>query len=425
MADDRLEQALANLRYCICAVGFSTTNGSFIDSSSNSSSSGGGGDIVLGRIDDADTSTTTSGYGVSYWRPTIASSSSAAAATTYGDAGNATAAASICSDATMWIGVAGQSGNAAFRRIEELLTTRIAVAVCVFGLIGNVGNLVVLLPQGRHCSMGRIERFAYCGLVALTVSDGLFCLSVVPQSFVERDPLVERRSDFSLLYAVYGNALVNVFSMASTWLTVTLAVGRYLAICHPFRAREVIGSTVAKRAIFVVYAACVVFNVPRFMTYGIEQIHCADDDDDDESSSSTSVFFQWPGETHVKRRPELERVYMWLYFAFGIGVPFVCLVFSNVFLVRALRVACVRLQSIRAVDVVSLHQYRPITLTLVALVIMHIVLVSPAEFVLFLRQLVVWTGLPVRFSPAAAAACFGHLQGCRRAYLSCPIKKLF
>lgn len=389
MSDETLEQALDHMRNCICAGapfdGYST-NGSIEDDYD------GGGRWTLSPLSAFGAAATSAS-----WRLATATDSSPLAAAD-GDA---------CSDVTMTFDAPSPSANVHFRNIEEILNSRIAVAVCIFGLIGNIGNLIVLLPQGRHCSMGRIERFAYCGLVALTVSDGLFCLTVIPQSFVEQNAVVHRLDDFRLLYAVYGNALVNVFSMASTWLTVTLAVGRYLAICHPFRAREVIGTTVAKRAIFVVYAACVVFNIPRFLTYGVERISCGD---------SMELYFQWPGETHVKRRPELERIYMWLYFVFGIGVPFVCLVFSNVFLVRALRVACVRLQSIRAVDVCNLHQYRPITMTLVALVAMHIVLVSPAEFALFLRQMLARTVLPVRlygcFVARTAFCRVGRLRCC-------------
>lgn len=271
-----------------------------------------------------------------------------------------------------------QSANNHFRYIEELLYSRIAVFICLFGIAGNAGNLLVLIPQGRRGSMGRIERFAYWGLVALTLSDAMFCITVVPHAFVDRDPAVPE-INFSLLYAVYGDGLINVFKMASTWMTVTLAVGRYLAICHPFRARELIDTTVAKRAVFVVYGACVVFNIPLFLTYRVEFIDCG---------PVHQLYFRWPGLSHVKRQPSLENAFMWLYFLVGVCLPFIGFVYCNVFLVRALHNTHTRLRHIRAVGARAGHvdQYRPITLTLIVLVVMYVLLVSPCEFALFLRQ---------------------------------------
>ena len=45
--------------------------------------------------------------------------------------------------------------------------------------------------------------------------------------------------DFRLLYRLYSNAVINTFIMTSTWLTVTMALSRFVAICHPLRARQV------------------------------------------------------------------------------------------------------------------------------------------------------------------------------------------
>jgi hypothetical protein len=314
-----------------------------------------------------------------------------------------------------------QSANIHFRYLEELLKNRIAIVICVLGLVGNLANLLVLVPQG-HSAMGRMERFAYWGLVSLAVSDAMFCLTVVPHAFVERDPIVFA-IDFSLLYSVYGDALVNVFIMASTWITVTLAVGRYLAICHPFRAREIIGTTIAKRAVFLVYGACIALNVPRFLVYRVEHIRCGD---------VVELYFRWPGPTHVKTSPVVERVHMWLYFVVGILVPFVCLVVSNVFLVRALRVARSKLTLIRAVETRTADPYRPVTLTLavtltlVVLVIMYVVLVSPAEFAMFLRQRLARDGQQVRgyhgvmFIHVCVCVC---VRACVRVCL-CPNREL-
>lgn len=275
------------------------------------------------------------------------------------------------------------TSNDPLRDVEALLHTRVIVVICIFGVIGNAGNLLVLVPQGRHGgTMGRIERSVHWGLVSLAVSDLFFCLTVIPKAFTDRDPFV-LRPNFSLFYSVYGDGLIGVFVMASTWLTVVMAVGRYLAICHPFRARQMIGTTLTKRTVLLVYAACAVCNAPRFLIYRVQRIDC----------SMAEFYFRWPGVVNVKRNRTLEAFYMWLYFVVCVWAPCVLLSISNAFLIRALRRARTALPPLnrsRRADVdppdPEYDQYRPITVTLVALIVMYIVLVSPAEIVIFMRH---------------------------------------
>lgn len=269
----------------------------------------------------------------------------------------------------------GSTSNDRFRYIEELLMTRVIVTICIFGLMGNVGNLLVLIPQGRHCAMGRIERSVHWGLTSLAVSDFFFCLAVIPRAFLDRDPIVFD-PDFSLFYAVYGDGFINVFILASTWLTVAMAVGRYLAVCHPFRAREMIGITVAKRAVFLIYGACVLCNAPRFFFHRVERFQCA----------TAEFYFRWSGYVNIKTHPAVEKGYVWGYFVVGIILPCALLSFSNAFLIRALQQANTKLRLNRASMFNPVDQYRPITLTLVALIVMYIILVSPAEIAIFLRH---------------------------------------
>src|SRR6218665_202256 len=47
--------------------------------------------------------------------------------------------------------------------------------ICVFGIFGNILNLIVLTRKGLKCSMDHMEKSAQMGLVALAVSDMFFC----------------------------------------------------------------------------------------------------------------------------------------------------------------------------------------------------------------------------------------------------------
>jgi len=67
----------------------------------------------------------------------------------------------------------------------------------------------------------------------LAVSDALFCLAVLPRAYIGAAAFGFRRFDVRVVYTAYGDALVNTFIVSSTWLTVAMAVSRYVAICRP------------------------------------------------------------------------------------------------------------------------------------------------------------------------------------------------
>jgi len=60
--------------------------------------------------------------------------------------------------------------------VESIVNKAVAPAICVFGIIGNLLNLVVLTRKRLQCSMDRMEKSAHVGLVALAVSDMMFCI---------------------------------------------------------------------------------------------------------------------------------------------------------------------------------------------------------------------------------------------------------
>lgn len=54
----------------------------------------------------------------------------------------------------------------------------------------------------------------------LAVSDALFCVAVLPRAYIGASVFGFRRYDFRIVYAAYGDAVVNTFIVSSTWLTV-------------------------------------------------------------------------------------------------------------------------------------------------------------------------------------------------------------
>ena len=103
----------------------------------------------------------------------------------------------------------------------------LVVIICIFGVAGNVLNLAVLTRRRLLSGMDRLEKSATYGLIALAASDLLFCLSVLPHSYLTEHVYVSATDDvYRLYYRVYGIGLINLFLMISTWLIVCMAINR-------------------------------------------------------------------------------------------------------------------------------------------------------------------------------------------------------
>ena len=115
---------------------------------------------------------------------------------------------------------------------------QVAIAIIsVLGVIGNLLNLTVLTKRRLLSSMDILEKSATHGLVALAISDMLFCAMVFPHCFIDEVDMVDESHLYRIYYKLYGISLVNLFLITSTWLIVTMSVSRYLVVVYPLHAR--------------------------------------------------------------------------------------------------------------------------------------------------------------------------------------------
>ena len=218
--------------------------------------------------------------------------------------------------------------------VEEFIYTKMILAVCAFGIGGNLLNLIVLSQRSLVCTMKRMEKSAHYGLIALAVSDLFVCLTAPSSVFSEigkknvLGPFAHDSFDFRLVHKLYSSGVINTFMLSSTWLTVTMAVSRYIAICHPLQARQIIGKTFTITSVVAVALGSVLFNVPRFLRVEPRSINST-------STGWHRMYFVFPGS--LQRHPLVERAYFWTYFTLGIAIPLCVLIFANAKLVVALR----------------------------------------------------------------------------------------
>jgi len=287
-------------------------------------------------------------------------------------------------DSTIWMGngtddvtrlvAKSPVGAGILATVEQIIYTKVMLIVAVFGLVGNLLNLLVLSQKSLTYSMERMEKSAHYGLIGLAISDMLICVAILPSAYVGTGRFGYPNLDFRLIYLVYGPPIINTFILTSTWLTVSMAFSRFLAICYPFKGKQFIGKTFALTSLTVVFVACALFNVPRYFWKTLFSFKC-------ENGSVVHFAIEGPMMEHKT----IETIYMWLYFTVGILIPLLILIFCNTHLILALR----RSMRMRMESHASRHNSQAanrITLTLIIIVIMYVLFFVPAEILNFLKD---------------------------------------
>ena len=263
----------------------------------------------------------------------------------------------LTSEAACWVSIPGTAW----------FTISVTV-VCAFGIIGNLLNLFILTRQQLLQYMDRMEKSANIGLVALAVSDLMFCLTAIPASYLAWMRCVTRERDLAWFYIrIYSISVINLFFMISTWLVVAMAISRYIAVCHPLRARETISVSKTRLTTIVIYVLSIVLTSPHFAQNIIQK---------KEDGVYVYVKLGELGFLHLER---IIGIYVrWIWPVISDFIPFVILAYCNVCLIWKIRHSDLMRREQCPGQRVPESSHR-VTLTLIIIIIMHIVLVSPAE----------------------------------------------
>lgn len=280
----------------------------------------------------------------------------------------------------------GSGLTGALPRYERVLVTRIVVAVCCFGVLGNVLNLVALTRRSLVSRMGKMEKSATAGLVGLALSDFLFCIINFPNAFVDPDAIQWLSLSFDAFYRVYGTSVSNIFVVSSTWLTVVMAISRYIAICYPIHARMIVDMKFAAGSMVAVFIGAIMLNLPRFWHYKLKCWQLSPDQQSMYPYSKPIWYDLQVGD--LGRTSAGWRAYIIVYFILAVLIPLLTLAFCNVYLVRALHQSARMHSQMRRRDQDSGDTTRVVTLTLTVIVVANILLVAPCEIFTFIDQIV-------------------------------------
>lgn len=137
-----------------------------------------------------------------------------------------------------------------------------SLLVCIFGSIANGLNIAVLTRREMSSPTNAI-------LTGLAVADMLVMIEYIPyavHSYLYHRPKRETYTYAWTVFVLFHSNFAQVFHTISIWLTVTLAVWRYIAIAHPQKNREWCSYRRTIMAIVGAYVICPLICFPLYVT---------------------------------------------------------------------------------------------------------------------------------------------------------------
>ena len=162
-----------------------------------------------------------------------------------------------------------REGLAMFSASYSAVHGYVSTAVCLFGLMSNTANIIVLTRKNMITSTNTI-------LMWLAVADLLTMMSYLPFAihfYIMKEPglqVFQTRSFGWIIFLMFHASFSIVCHTVAIWLTIALAIFRYIYICLPTKGSIYCSLRRAKITIFAVYALTVVVCVPNYITNRFE-----------------------------------------------------------------------------------------------------------------------------------------------------------
>lgn len=143
-----------------------------------------------------------------------------------------------------------------------IINSYVGPILCVFGICGNLLNLIILLK-------GNLNDSPYLYLKALAFMDLLvLCLSLVHTTYSET-----AASYGSQLFNAYiFFPLANLCMAASVWLTVGVTIDRLIYVKSPIWARGYCSIQRARTRIICILLLTLIISIPRFFCYKVQGV---------------------------------------------------------------------------------------------------------------------------------------------------------
>ncbi len=260
---------------------------------------------------------------------------------------------------------AGEPDAATCYAFEFYLYT---VAMGLLGVLGLVGNSLSFLVLRKD----RGTPVATFLLQVLAVADNCFLLiwlvSYSVKNYLRFMEPATATGPAWLYTRVYTFPLLYIAQMETIWLTVVIALNRYMAVCMPYKAPHLCTVYNVYKEVVVVTLFSVCMNIPRFFEIDVVR-----------RRQNGTVVVEWE-RTELGKNPIYATVYTdALYYLFSFVLPLLILAFVNMRVTAAYQAAKRRKR--RMTTRRSVDNENNITLVMIVIVVVFMLCQAPARIV--------------------------------------------
>ena len=255
------------------------------------------------------------------------------------------------------------------------------ILIC-FTVITNILVVVVLLKKHMRTPTNAI-------LAGMAVSDmftGLFPLPVFIYLFSLEHYKEKLSLDWCVIYFFFGEFIPTIFHTASIWLTMALAIQRYIYICHSFQARKWCTMQNVLTGTAIIYAISTLAQVSRFVEYDYGEMEVPSNVN---PNTTVKACVRHPKAWMAEHLDLYYNVYFWFRVICIHLIPCTFLVVLNALLILTMRQAQIRrmqlLKQNKKTESRKLKDSNCTTLMLVAVVGLFLLVEFPMGIIMILN----------------------------------------
>ncbi|KAI0207167.1 Sex peptide receptor [Lamellibrachia satsuma] len=245
----------------------------------------------------------------------------------------------------------------------------VSILVCVFGIIANIMNIVVLTQKNMVSPTNYL-------LTALAIADMLTMLSYVPYAFYFyclSTPDETRKHPLGwIIYLLFHTNFTITSHTIAMYLTVALAVFRYIVVCHHVHGPRLCNLQRARLTITLVFLTTIIFCIPNYILYTPQQL---------ETGGYWFIQHRFVTDLH-------HDFNNWLFGVVLKVAPCVLLTVLSTLLIRAMRIAAEKRRKLKSPscrdDSERNSEHNRTTVMLVAIVVCFVITELPQGILSFL-----------------------------------------
>ncbi len=261
---------------------------------------------------------------------------------------------------------------------EFILEKLVVPGLCMIGICGNLLTLLILTRRLRD-GIDSLEKAALVGIMMLAISDGIFCFITILSTYLSVHKLIFEEKTISLFFTMYSHYFQNIFIKLSTYITMIMAIFRYIAITHATSARHILNYKNTLLGILISTVMWILFLLPLLWTWELQSVKCKD------------KLYYLLSSGRFERSHLFAKAITICWAVLGFILPVIILGYCNIKLIISLNISLGKTLSWRNDTDVSIRNrqtaQKRINITLICIVACFIVLQSPSEIFHFYLEL--------------------------------------